>query len=309
LFELLVSQLTALNNYTKYLLFWAGVLLSQGAMAQRTMTAQDYINAYKDAAVQNMQLKRIPASITLSQGMLESGNGNSVLARRSNNHFGIKCGPNWKGKSVRHDDDAKNECFRKYDTVLESYMDHADFLANGQRYRSLFDLDITDYKGWARGLSRAGYATDPQYANKLIGIIERNRLNDLDRGVPNFTPRAQAIFTNNRRPVIKIQEGESKMGIANNLDIKLKKLERYNEMGPADDVLPGQLLYLAPKRNRAARKLMTHTVREGETMYDISQQYGMRMGALMRKNGMWYAARIKPGDQLMLRRKGILSFL
>ena len=144
-----------------------------GAQAQRRNSRYvEYINKYSDLAVEQMKLHKIPASITLAQGLLESGAGYSQLARKSNNHFGIKCGGSWRGRSVRHDDDARNECFRAYSNPRDSYEDHSEFLRRGARYAFLFKLDITDYKGWARGLKKAGYATDPSYANRLITIIE-----------------------------------------------------------------------------------------------------------------------------------------
>lgn len=150
-------------------------------LAQSKSRSQ-YIEEYHELAIKEMNRVGIPASITLAQGMLESGNGNSTLARKSNNHFGIKCHNDWKGKRVYHDDDRKGECFRKYKTVYQSYIDHSDFLTGKQRYASLFELKTTDYKGWAKGLKKAGYATDPKYAHRLIEIIEENNLDRFDRG-------------------------------------------------------------------------------------------------------------------------------
>ena len=153
-----------------------------GAQAQRRNSRYvDYINKYSALAVQQMKEHKIPASITLAQGLLESGAGMSTLARKSNNHFGIKCGSNWNGRTVRHDDDARNECFRAYRNPRDSYEDHSAFLKRGARYAFLFKLKITDYKGWARGLKKAGYATDPSYANRLITIIEDYDLYKYDR--------------------------------------------------------------------------------------------------------------------------------
>ena len=142
---------------------------------------EDYIKKYRDIAVEEMKRYHIPASITLAQGLLESGAGNGTLARKSNNHFGIKCGSDWRGKTVKHDDDARNECFRVYKDPKDSYRDHSKFLAGKQRYAFLFDLKITDYKGWARGLKKAGYATNPRYAHQLIDIIERYDLDKYDK--------------------------------------------------------------------------------------------------------------------------------
>lgn len=140
----------------------------------------EYIEKYYPFAVNEMLISRIPASITLAQGLIESGEGNSELAIQANNHFGIKCHENWAGPSYVYDDDKKNECFRKYHSALESYSDHTKFLLFRSRYSFLFDLKTTDYKSWARGLRRAGYATDPQYGEKLIEVIEKYKLNKYD---------------------------------------------------------------------------------------------------------------------------------
>lgn len=156
---------------------------SLGLMAQQ-MTVLQYIDMYKDAAMNNMRIKKVPASITLAQGILESGAGNSDLATLANNHFGIKC-HNWTGETYYKDDDAPNECFRKYPSVQDSYADHAEFLISRPRYAKCFQLDITDYKGWARELKAAGYATLPTYAEKLINTIEKYRLYDFDQMVVN----------------------------------------------------------------------------------------------------------------------------
>ena len=144
-------------------------------------TSVDYINKYKDLAVSEMKRTGIPASITLAQGMIESDFGRSRLAREANNHFGIKCHNDWTGPTIRHNDDRRNECFRKYRKPEESYYDHSDFLKSGSRYSALFYLDPADYKGWARGLKKAGYATNPDYANMLIRKIEEYNLYDFDR--------------------------------------------------------------------------------------------------------------------------------
>lgn len=146
----------------------------------KSKAALDYIEKYKNVAMREMQEYKIPASVTLAQGLLESGNGNSELAKKSNNHFGIKCHKDWKGGRTYHDDDEKGECFRVYKTPEESYRDHSKFLSNGQRYAFLFDLKITDYKGWAKGLKKAGYATLPTYANVLINLIEKYDLTQYD---------------------------------------------------------------------------------------------------------------------------------
>ena len=146
----------------------------------QNQTPQEYIEKWQEVAIEKMKVHKIPASITLAQGILESGSGNSSLARLANNHFGIKCHSSWKGETYYQDDDAKDECFRKYRKVIESYKDHADFLTGRNRYAFLFDLKTTDYKGWAKGLKKAGYATNPKYPELLIGIIERSELHQFD---------------------------------------------------------------------------------------------------------------------------------
>src|SRR5215218_7448887 len=169
-------------NLTLFVFFLSTFLIvSANSMAETKNTREQYINKYKDDAVRDMKKTGVPASITLAQACLESQDGNSPLALEANNHFGIKCA-NWTGDTYIQDDDTRNECFRKYNDVLHSYDDHSDFLRTRPRYAELFLLDITDYTGWAKGLKKAGYATNPQYAERLIKIIEDNKLNELDHG-------------------------------------------------------------------------------------------------------------------------------
>lgn len=158
-------------------------MLCLGVQAQQTITRAEYIEQYAPLAVEQQMLYGIPASITLAQGLLESANGNSRLAREANNHFGIKCGSLWDGESIRHDDDAAQECFRAYSSVEESYIDHSLILLERKWYRPLFDLDPKDYKAWAHGLKKAGYATNPLYAELLIKIIEDNQLHKYDNAL------------------------------------------------------------------------------------------------------------------------------
>ncbi len=169
--KIIVSMLCLFATYT--------------VVAQR-MTAQEYIETYKDAAIAQMKRLGVPASIILAQGLLETESGNSDLVKRSNNHFGIKCKSIWTGESVRHTDDAPNECFRKYASAMDSYKDHSDYLYNTPRYASLFKLDATDYKGWAYGLKRAGYATNPRYPQILISNIEKYNLQQYNQSLSNI---------------------------------------------------------------------------------------------------------------------------
>ena len=279
------------------------------------MTREEYILSYKDIAIAEMQRSGIPASITLSQGMLESDNGNSRLARQANNHFGIKC-HGWKGKKIYHDDDEKNECFRKYKNANESFIDHTDFLMNGPRYVSLFSLDQTDYQGWAKGLKEAGYATSPSYADVLIRIIEENKLYLFDKpakrkpeeiarvDVEEFTAEVpyRKILTRNRINYIIVQEGDTYQGLSEELDMMPFELARYNEIERDSKLVPGQLLYIQPKRSRASVGFRHHTVEEGQTMYQISQMYGVRLHKLYKKNLMEEGTEPEPGDVLWLRK-------
>ena len=177
-----------------YLALFALAASAAQLAAQTRITKEEYIDRYKGIAIEHMERYGIPASITLAQGILESDSGNSTLARKSNNHFGIKCKSNWRGDRVYHDDDAKGECFRKYDTVEESYQDHADFLDQQPRYDSLFAYSSDDYRSWARGLKAAGYATAPDYAQRLIRIIEDNQLYlfDEDNGAALYAAHRRA---------------------------------------------------------------------------------------------------------------------
>lgn len=164
---------------SKHIFLFAAMLAALHGSAQ-TISAQEYINTYKDIAISEMKRTGIPASITLAQGLLETESGNSELVKKSNNHFGIKCKSNWSGESVSHDDDAPGECFRKYNNATDSYYDHSNFLRGSSRYAFLFQLDPMDYKGWAYGLKKAGYATNPRYPQILIKHIEENNLHQFD---------------------------------------------------------------------------------------------------------------------------------
>ena len=169
-------------------------------MAQtQNKTYLEYIEKHKNVAITEMQNYGIPASITMAQGLLESGAGKSQLTRESNNHFGIKCQKSWTGEKVYHDDDAKHECFRKYNSALESYEDHSQFLRKNPRYASLFQLSKTDYKGWAYGLKKAGYATNPKYAQLLIGLIETYNLDELDKGKVDNSAESKASDSKSKK--------------------------------------------------------------------------------------------------------------
>ncbi len=296
----------------------------------QSYSREDYINKYADLAVKEMKRVGIPASITLAQGMLESGNGNSTLAKKSNNHFGIKCHNDWDGKKVYHDDDSKGECFRKYKDVYESYLDHSDFLATRQRYASLFFLKPTDYKGWAHGLKKAGYATDPKYAKRLIEIIEVNNLHRFDSGdvviaknsrnnsnttgasassgrsVDNFTVEAFAshkLGLNNGIKYVTVQEQDSFDDICNEFGLKEWEIYAYNDLDDNANIHEQRYLYVQPKRNKAHYKHKVHRVKTGESLHYISQKYGVKINKLFKYNNLSKGDKIEEGQLIQLRKK------
>ena len=225
-----------LRNCWWLCLFLVGVCGTNvlGQPAEYKLSQEEYIEKYKDEAIREMLMHGVPASITLSQGMLESGNGNSPLAVYANNHFGIKCHKGWEGLTFIQDDDEKNECFRKYGSVLESYSDHSAFLSGRSRYATLFDLKRTDYKGWAKGLKKAGYATNPHYPQLLIKIIEKHNLNEYDKTkeMPSIKPSPQEyvnrpllkgrkVMIHNGVKYILVKQGDTYFKIANKLELML----------------------------------------------------------------------------------------
>lgn len=256
----------------------------------RNKQYEDYIKKYRDIAVEEMKRYNIPASITLAQGLLESGAGNGTLARKSNNHFGIKCGSDWRGKTVKHDDDARNECFRVYKDPKDSYRDHSKFLAGRQRYAFLFNLKITDYKGWARGLKKAGYATNPRYAHQLIDIIERYDLHKYDKkgGLKwmKENPNPHEPYIANGLLYIKVREGDTWKSISKEFDISKRKLRKYNDLYKGYELQEGDILYLEKKNRKAPKDMYVHVLRSGESMYSISQKYGIRLKRLYKMNKM-----------------------
>lgn len=256
----------------------------------RNKQYEDYIKKYRELAVEEMKKYHIPASITLAQGLLESGAGQSTLARKSNNHFGIKCGSDWRGKTVSHDDDARGECFRAYKHPKDSYEDHSKFLAGRSRYASLFKLKITDYKGWARGLKKAGYATNPRYADQLIGIIELYELHKYDE--KNYlkwikkNPNPHQTYIANDLLYIVVRAGDSWKSISKEFDISQKKLRKYNDLYKGYALQVGDILYLEKKNKKADKEHIVHVLRAGESMYSISQKYGIRLKNLYKMNKM-----------------------
>lgn len=272
-----------------------------------------YINEYSSLAMEEMERSGVPASITLAQAVLESADGTSTLARKSNNHFGIKC-HDWTGKTVTHDDDRNNECFRSYRTIEESYRDHSDFLTTRSRYAFLFQLEPTDYKAWARGLKQAGYATSPAYANALIRIIEEYELQKYDLLALNYDGRGSGkrsqpgsidrrrIFENNRVKYVIAGKGDTFESLTEELGKMDWELPKYNDMAYSDTLGEGRIIYIQPKRNKASVKNKTHIVKEGETMYSISQLYAVKMDRLFYINSMDEGTQPVSGTTLQLRK-------
>ena len=271
---------------------------------------EDYISKYSPIAVSHMQKYRIPASITLAQGLLESGAGQSELTKRSNNHFGIKCHRNWSGARVYAKDDTPNDCFRKYRRAEESFEDHSQFLVQGARYSPLFRLSPTDYKGWARGLQNLGYATDKAYANKLIKLIEDYQLYRFDTGryrkssdskvkaAKNW--KHQPFKTHGLIYVVAV-EGDTYEGIADEFSFKAKDLLKYNEVPKGFPLNGGDIVYFEKKKSRADKPYFEHVVQIGESMHSISQKYGMKVKNLYKMNRKNYEYVPEEGDVLKLR--------
>jgi LysM repeat protein len=296
-----------------------GVLVQMVMFGQRSkeISREEYISTFASVAMREMSRVGIPASITLAQGCLESNNGNSRLAVVANNHFGIKC-HEWDGKKIYHDDDRRNECFRVYASPYESFLDHSTFLADRNRYAFLFDLDPDDYKGWARGLKKAGYATANNYASLLINIIEENELHrydllvlegDYKEGeVPASHPARGAtaaatreIKLNNNIEYVLVEPGDTPESLRNELDLYKNELFRYNELDSDAELKAGQIIYLQPKRRKAAAGNEIHVVEKGQTLYDISQIYGIKLKHLYKRNQLLEGQQVPEGTQIYLR--------
>lgn len=318
----------------KVLLLFA--LLPLSLFAQR-ITPEEYIQTYKDIAIREMKTHKIPASITLAQGLLESGAGNSALAREAKNHFGIKCHKGWEGDTYYMDDDEKNECFRKYKNPEESFKDHSEFLCGRSRYAALFDLDITDYEGWAKGLKAAGYATNPKYAQLLIdriklydlaqydqialGLLAENDVEPVDPEVveeyfelayapedksvfplADMTPDGRFIYENNKVRFVFAKEGETPESLAQAFGIKFKKFCEYNCLKHPEEVVfhSGDVVYLDKLRNRNW-KAMPYTVQEGETLRDVALRFAVKPRSIQHMNGVKEGERLFKGQVLRLR--------
>lgn len=335
-------------NYHKLITLFIGVFLMLSAsFAQHSNNAYfSYVEQYKALAIDHMQRYRIPASITLAQGLLESAAGQSFLARTANNHFGIKAGTDWTGPVVIKHDDSPDEKFRKYNSVAESYEDHSLFLQK-PRYGALYQLPLTDYRGWAHTLKQCGYATNPRYADNLISIIERYNLMQYDQQqsvsyAQNFSTQNQSrmsrhkqrklrtlklgtweveaptaeqrtleiqesyllshhIGKNNGVFYIIVQPGDNLKSIAKATGKDSRKIRRYNHIPRGADVYEGQIIYLGkkPESNFTMRN-HPHEVQIGESLYDISQRYGIRIQSLYKMNDLSNDYEPRVGDRIIL---------
>ncbi len=295
-------------------------------LAQNSQPVLDYINTYKKLAMEEMQRTGVPAAVKLAQGIHETDAGNSMLVKKSNNHFGIKCKSNWTGKRVYHDDDASGECFRSYPSAEESYRDHSDFLRANERYAFLFKLEPEDYKGWVYGLKEAGYATNIKYSRLLVKLIEEYNLqeytllalgkssqpnNDViptevkTQEMPDITPVAttmssypQGEFEINKSKVILVKAGTSLLSIANQYDLPLSRLLDFNDL--LNDLAPekDQLIFLQRKRKKGAN--IYHHMQPGEGLYDVCQSEGIRMESLLQFNEIPAGVVLAEGEKVYL---------
>ncbi len=301
------------------------IILSSNLFAQR-ISPDEYIHTYCSMAVAEMKRSGIPASVTLAQGILETECGNSDLVKKSNNHFGIKCKSTWTGESVTHTDDAPNECFRKYNNPADSYKDHSDYLKTSPRYAALFQLAPSDYKGWAYGLKRAGYATNPQYPQIVISNIEKYNLQQYDNlteqdfdnlaankllsaqkpVVQNITVDITAIENSiklknkiNGLKALMAPKGTSLLVIASKANIDLGKLLEFNDLSTDGLINDEQVIYLEKKPKQGNRDF--YIVLQIETLYDISQNNAIQLKYLLELNNMDENQTVQKGTKIKLR--------
>lgn len=282
----------------------------------------NYIQLYKTIAVSEMMRTGIPASIKLAQAILESNCGKSELACEANNHFGIKCGNDWSGKSFQKEDDDYEDgklvksCFREFRNVYDSYIAHSDFLTDpnkAKRYGSLFDLEPIDYKGWAKGLSKAGYATDPEYASRLINIIELYRLHEFDTDseeqFASVKPERSTGYNlaryHNDVKYALAMTGDNASTIAKRHDVTVRQIVRYNDDIENEDqeIKAGARVYLQPKRNQNQGKQKVHLLKPGEDLVIVSQHYGIKLSALLKRNGLQQGEIPAPNQKIALKGK------
>ncbi len=303
------------------------------AVSAQRISVEEYIEQFKGIAMDEMKRSGVPASITLAQGILESESGNSELVKKSNNHFGIKCKSSWAGESVSHDDDATGECFRAYTNADESYRDHSDFLRMNKRYSALFGLDQDDYAGWAKGLKKAGYATNPRYPDLLVKYIEQYNLQQYSLAVLNKLPDMDLVkqepgldidlpmeITNdgklaeqtdnttqsessrlssiNKIKCVFVNKGTSLLVVANKYNINLNKLMEFNDLTEDGIVEKDQYLFLHKKSKIG--EIEFHIVQPGESLFDIAQKHGIQMKYLLEYNGLQGGSKLKPNSKLFL---------
>ncbi len=319
----------------KLIILACGIFLSTAAFSQNSPAIKEYIAKYKDIAIEEMIRTGVPAAIKLAQGIHETEAGRSKLCVKSNNHFGIKCKSEWKGEWVSHDDDAKGECFRKYGDPADSYRDHSDFLKTRAHYAALFKLDPTDYEGWAYGLKKAGYATNPKYPQLIIKLIKDYNLQEYtlialgrkteEEEVIAASPIAEVVmggikeeytsavparipvnypegkFMINETPVVYVSAGTSYLSIAEKHNISLSRLFEFNDRKEEEAVEYDQLVYLQRKRRTGAQEF--HTVAEGETLHDIAQAEGIRLESLLELNQLRAGMQPAVGEKLNLKSK------
>lgn len=276
------------SNIIIFLLF----SISGRLNAHVELSKQEYKLKFEQIALNHQIEYNIPASTTLAQGILESNSGNSVLAKKANNHFGIKCHANWNGEKIYMDDDVANECFRSYSSAEESYRDHSEILKNGKRYQFLFSYSVDDYKNWAYGLKKAGYATNPEYAELLIKIIEELNLYKLSDNykpivslnIPILSNELQIQSHSNDVNFIVVKTGDSFYQIARKARLTLRQLHKYNDFDRKKETLKaGEIVYLEPKRNHSRKKEFI-VLEKNMTLREVSQQEAVKLKPLMRKN-------------------------
>ena len=324
----------------KVILIAAILFVAFEGRAENKITSEQYIEMWKVTAIEQMNDHGIPASITLAQGILESASGNSALARNANNHFGIKCHKAWDGKTFYQDDDEEDECFRSYENAAASYDDHSSFLTSRSRYASLFQLKVTDYKGWAKGLKKAGYATNPKYADLLIRIVEKYDLAQYDlmpylpmevasekeqKELTTTAPvgespvtvetqeevkeieisaigKHQVELNKNRTRYIVVGEGDTFYRISKEFNISLWQLYKYNELGKRDVLKKGEIIYLDPKKNRAKKGFNIYVCPKAMTLREVSQHEGIKLKKLMKFNFSEEPDKVLPkGTKVILR--------
>jgi LysM repeat protein len=318
----------------RFLLLFLLSFFSISILQSQSYTKSDiiiYISKYKNAAIKKMNEYKIPASITLAQGILESGAGTSELALNANNHFGIKCGGSWSGETYTKDDDTKDECFRKYPSIEDCYNDHSLFLKNNKRYASLFDNNADDYISWAKGLQDAGYATNPDYSKILVRVIEEYELYNYDKvtprsnqpvvnqpvhiqtqgddvviiqGItyrPTTTQNDRKVYVNNHTRFVVAKANDSFSAIARDFFSDEAFLRRYNDLSKDAQLNEGDIIYIESKRSKGEQDF--HVVAQGETLWQISQVYAMKMKSLAKLNGLNTKDQPRVGENLWLKKR------